>query len=77
MTSVIAGSGEVWWLDVGSEVCDGCGHSYVIETGHYCTDCDSALCSICVETVLVAVTCHDCRRAVKEGGRVGSGDVES
>jgi hypothetical protein len=43
-------SESVWWLEEGSDWCRACGHSYVFETGYYCVDCDSGLCSICIES---------------------------
>ncbi len=38
-----------WWFDAGTEICSTCQQSYAYQTGAYCLDCDSNICSLCVQ----------------------------
>ena len=38
-----------WWFDAGTEICSTCQQSYAYQTGVYCLDCDSNICSLCVQ----------------------------
>ena len=50
-----------WWYEVGSEVCSSCHQAYAYQTGYYCFECDSNVCSVCVqETEVHEVVCTSC-----------------
>jgi hypothetical protein len=62
-----------WWLEVGTEVCHGCGHTYAHRTETFCIDCDGAVCPICVVTTetfdLVCPHCVESRNTESEVSR--------
>jgi hypothetical protein len=50
-----------WWFEGGTEICSSCDQSYAYQTGSYCLDCDSNLCSLCVhENEAREALCPDC-----------------
>lgn len=50
------------WSDPGPYHCEFCQHSFHIEVGYYCHDCDRAVCPVCVVTVREqhTLSCPDC-----------------
>lgn len=51
-----------WWLATGSESCALCPHTYQVDAGYYCADCDTLVCPLCVVMVLErrAALCPAC-----------------
>ena len=37
-----------WWSEAGPDVCEFCLHTFRMEVGFYCADCDSPICPACV-----------------------------
>lgn len=58
-----------YWLDGGSECCEGCGHAFVVEVGYHCAVCDRGVCAECVLTLQVTSerVCPGCRTEEGEG----------
>ena len=52
-----------WWLEVGTEVCPACNHTYAYQTEHYCVDCDGPVCAVCIEIIEREPVCSSCFHA--------------
>jgi hypothetical protein len=66
---------QPWWLESGHDPCPSCGHTFVLETSYYCTSCDIAICSICVEEA-TSVLCSVCKQWEGETANVGASNLE-
>ena len=55
-------SGAAWWDEAGPDYCEFCQHTFYVEVGFYCADCDRPICPVCVVTVhgQEGVTCSEC-----------------
>lgn len=56
-----------WWDEPGPDYCEYCRHTFCVEVGYYCADCDQPICQHCVLSIREEhkVVCSHC---IREGG---------
>jgi DNA-directed RNA polymerase subunit RPC12/RpoP len=58
---------DPWWSKPGPELCEFCLHTFQVEAGYYCADCDRPICPVCVLQIRErhSVSCPDCSTTEK------------
>lgn len=54
---------QAWWNEPGPDYCEFCHHTFQVEVGYHCIECDRPVCPLCFVAVRErhVVMCPECK----------------